>query len=615
MMSEGVWRDDWAERYTTTPALHAEHVVVHTDDHWLSLPPHRTQALLQGMVVQSGGVVALDGNEYVLTVWPPSQCFIGRATQISYSRTVSGFTLYRTKAPAPLYVHPHDEAVVASIRGFLRLFPGWTVSAGQQQPQQQVLPLPPTPTLLLSCSKGTGVRTLLYGAMQTMRPSAQLIVLCLGRVRACGGSRAGLLLRQLLAQSCLHSPHGAVVYLDGLESVFRGTVAGEEEEDIEDLLGVLEDFSTAAASQRCPVLLVGRVLSLSGLSRRQQSLWHQTLVIPQPSLDDRLAVVRGLLGPAADSKLCEELALSLSGLPLAETVRRASAAVKALAGATPHAAVDVAQCFGHERIKARLDDLLLLPRRCGPLLTKLGLVPETGALLYGPPGTGKTLLVRRLLQRHAGYRLIVLRLVDVIRGEVGAGEKAVVAAFAEAKRVAPSVLFIDEFQALFVSRGDDSQDRGFQSLSSALAGCFDDLGLWNGHAGSSNLVSVVAATNEPWSIDRGFLRPGRFDRLLYVGPLEREERRNFFMQAFSHPSEVEDAAGAAVDALLSRTEGYSGADLELVLLNARKLDSASGKLTLDALHQTVLRSTPTSSPAELAAFRAWEIGIAQHSLL
>lgn len=591
----------------------AEHVLVHTDDRWLSLPPFRAQAQLQGVDMQSGGVVILDGNEYVVTVWPPSQCRIGSGTQVSYSRTVSGFALYRPKVPrAPAYLHPHDEAAVAAIRGFLRLFPGWLAATSQHSHQQSML-LPPSPTLLLACSKGTGVRTLLHGAMQSMRPGAQLVVLCLGRVRACGRSHSALLLRQLLAQSSLHAPRGAVVYLDGLESVSRGAAGGEVDgEDGEDLLGVLEDFANAAASQRCPVLLVGRVLSVSALSRRQQSLWHQTLVVPHPSLDDRLTIARGLAGISADSMFCEELALSLSGLPLAETVRRAAAAVEALSGATPQVAINVAQCIGHERIKARLDDLLLLPRRCGSLLAKLGLVPETGALLYGPPGTGKTLLVRRLIQRNAGYRLIVLRLVDVIRGEVGAGEKAVVAAFAEAKRVAPSVLFIDEFQALFVSRGDDLQDRSFQSLSSALAGCFDDLSLWNSHAGSSSLVSIVAATNEPWSVDKGFLRPGRFDRLLYVGPLEREERRAFFLQAMG-PKEAEVAA--AMDTLLSRTEGYSGADLELVLLNARKLVSASAEVTFDAFHQALMHSAPTSSLAELAEFRSWEAGVAQHSLL
>lgn len=616
--------------------MEAEHVLVHTGQHPSALPrrgpptlaPHRLQALLHGSII--GNTISVDGQEYPVSVWPlapTGSLRVGCMTQISYSRTATGLSLYRAP-PAPSsfeydapYLHPHEEGVTAAIRGFLRLFPGWdgcvdnasfTASSSSY----------PVSSLLLTCGKGTGVRSLLHGVVQALRPEAELIVINLGKVRACGRRRSGLLLRQLLAQSCLHAPRGAVVYLDCLESALLGEgpdATMDEGSGGEGLLEALEDFVAAQGGRgvqsgaHWPVVLVGRVLGLGGLQRRQLGLWHQTLIVPPPSLDARLSAVHALLGRTAalddaGRAFAEGLALSLSGLPLAEAVRCAGAALRCWDAASCAHAV-VAQCIGHEGAKQKLDEMLLLPRRCGPLLARLGLAPELGALLYGPPGTGKTLLVRRLLQLHAGYRFIELRLVDVIRGEVGAGEKAVVAAFAEAKRVAPALLFIDEFQALFVSRADDSQDRGFQSLSSALAGCFDDLCVWNGHAGSGSLVTVVAATNEPWSVDRGFLRPGRFDRLIYVGPLQPEERCAFFAQAVA----LEETA---IEALVASTEGYSGADLELVLLNAHKIaEEGQRAVALADLQQALLRSVPTSSAAELRDFRNWEAEASRRSLV
>ena len=101
---------------------------------------------------------------------------------------------------------------------------------------------------------------------------------------------------------------------------------------------------------------------------------------------------------------------------------------------------------------------------------------------------------------------------------------------AEAKRIAPSVLFIDEFQAIFTSRSSHSDHGGNdigQSLSSALAAAFDSIHSWNQHAGADSLVLVVGATNEPWAVDEGFLRQGRFDRAVFVGPLKIEERQQY----------------------------------------------------------------------------------------
>jgi SpoVK/Ycf46/Vps4 family AAA+-type ATPase len=249
-------------------------------------------------------------------------------------------------------------------------------------------------------------------------------------------------------------------------------------------------------------------------------------------------------------------------------------------------------------VLSQLLEVLLLPRRFPGVLRA-----ETGVLLHGPPGTGKTLLVRRLA-RLAGtqhsHRLLTLRLVDVVRGEVGAGERAIASVFQEAKRVAPAILFIDEFQALFVSRSvtsSSSAGADDKSLSSTLAGCFDDLAEWNAHAGSSSLVTVIAATNEPWAVDEGFLRPGRFDRVLFVGPLSEVDRAAFLQQA---GVEIVDKV------LLDKTAGFSGADMELLAIRAQKLQIGV-RTTAEAFLQSCAEVSPTSTPAEIREYESWQV--------
>ena len=133
----------------------------------------------------------------------------------------------------------------------------------------------------------------------------------------------------------------------------------------------------------------------------------------------------------------------------------------------------------------------------------------SGILFHGPPGTGKTLLAKNI-GNILKCNLVTLSIPQVIRGEIGRGEREVQTALLEAQRLAPSVLFIDEFQAIFTARDGDSSSEGGsdvgQSLSTALATAFDTINRWNAHAGARNFILIIGATNEPWAVDKGFLR-------------------------------------------------------------------------------------------------------------
>ena len=175
-------------------------------------------------------------------------------------------------------------------------------------------------------------------------------------------------------------------------------------------------------------------------------------------------------------------------------------------------------------------------------------------------GTGKTLLPRALAE-ELGCALINVRLSDVVRGEIGTSEKRVRELFQSALRGAPSVVFIDEFQALFTAQEEGG---GASTLSSTLAGCFDDLNRWNRHAGAESMVTVIAATNEPWAIGTAFLRPGRLEKCVFVGPLDLAGRAECVTML------VDGCAADLAEDVARRTEGFTGADIVLLCARARQ---------------------------------------------
>lgn len=246
---------------------------------------------------------------------------------------------------------------------------------------------------------------------------------------------------------------------------------------------------------------------------------------------------------------------------------------------------------GNNEAKMALENALGVHPSHRKLLSSLGISPPTGIILIGPPGTGKTLLaksVARLLHStnatglSVGGAFISVKSTDVAQSEVGTGEKMLVAAFDNAKRNAPSVVFIDEFQALFTDRSNGGTGR----LSTTLFQCMDNLKKWQGHrtyekseneslAYSVNRVLVLAATNTPWMIDKAFLRPGRFDRAILVGLPDALDRRSIFrvhieQMAIEYKGENSKITGLC-QKLSELSPGFSGADIAHICRTAAVL--------------------------------------------
>ena len=212
----------------------------------------------------------------------------------------------------------------------------------------------------------------------------------------------------------------------------------------------------------------------------------------------------------------------------------------------------------------------------------LGARIPKGVLLVGPPGTGKTLLAKAVAG-EAGVQFLSISGSDFVELYVGVGASRVRDLFEEAKKVAPSVVFIDEIDAVGRQRGaglGGGHDEREQTLNQLLVE-MDGFG-------SNEGVVVLAATNRADILDPALLRPGRFDRQVYVGrPDSRGREEILAVHAKGKPL----AEDVDLRVLAQSTSGFTGADLENVinegaLLAARKNEKF---ITMDSLQEAVIK--------------------------
>ncbi len=212
---------------------------------------------------------------------------------------------------------------------------------------------------------------------------------------------------------------------------------------------------------------------------------------------------------------------------------------------------------GLDNVKQELRETVEWPLKHPQVFQQMGIEPPKGVLLYGPPGTGKTLLAKAVAT-ESGANFIAVRGPEVLSKWVGESEKAVREIFRRARQAAPVVVFFDEIDAIAPARGYSFDagvtDRIVNQLLTEMDGIVP----------LSNVV-VLAATNRPDIIDPALLRPGRFDRLIYVPPPDKQARREIFK---IHLRKVPLANDVDVDRLADLTEGYTGADIAAVVREA-----------------------------------------------
>jgi cell division protease FtsH len=249
-----------------------------------------------------------------------------------------------------------------------------------------------------------------------------------------------------------------------------------------------------------------------------------------------------------------------------------SAAREEKPGARPKITFD--DVAGQENAKkdvAELVDMLKNPAR----YKTLGAEIPHGVLLVGPPGTGKTLLARALAG-EAGVPFFSISASEFIEMFVGVGASRVRKMFEEAKKRAPSIIFIDELDAVGRMRGagfGGGHDEREQTLNQILS----EMDGFSGH----EMVIVLAATNRPDVLDPALLRPGRFDRHLTLELPDQKARLDILKVHVRKISLAQDVDLATVAA---GTPGFSGADLKN-LVNEAALMAAREKSDAVTMHQ------------------------------
>ena len=206
---------------------------------------------------------------------------------------------------------------------------------------------------------------------------------------------------------------------------------------------------------------------------------------------------------------------------------------------------------GLSDIKQELQEAVEWPLKYQSLFTHSDAVPPKGILLYGPPGTGKT-LIAKAAAHESEANFISIKGPELLSKWVGESEKGVREVFRKARGAAPCIVFFDEIDAIAPTRGGAGSDSHVtERLISQLLTELDGLEIL------TNVV-IIAATNRPDIIDPALLRPGRFDRLLYVPPPDKQSRVHVLK---IHTKKKPLADDVKIEVLADQTEGYTGADI------------------------------------------------------
>jgi len=206
---------------------------------------------------------------------------------------------------------------------------------------------------------------------------------------------------------------------------------------------------------------------------------------------------------------------------------------------------------GLSPIKQELQEAVEWPLKYQGVFTYADAIPPKGIMLYGPPGTGKTLMAKAAANESEA-NFISIKGPELLSKWVGESEKGVREVFRKARQAAPCIIFFDEIDAIAPRRGGDFGDSHVtERLISQLLTELDGLEIL------TNVV-VIAATNRPDIMDPALLRPGRFDRLLYVPPPDKDSRLQIIK---IHIKKKPLAENVNIDQLASLTGGYTGADI------------------------------------------------------
>ena len=263
---------------------------------------------------------------------------------------------------------------------------------------------------------------------------------------------------------------------------------------------------------------------------------------------------------------------------------------------------------GLTKAKQELIEAVEWPLKYPDIFKTINTKPPRGIMLFGPPGTGKTMLAKAIAT-ESDANFISIKGPEVLSKYVGESERAIRETFRKAKQAAPTIVFFDEIDSIAPHRGASHESHITERVVSQILTEMD---------GIEELkdVVVVAATNRPDMVDPALLRPGRFDRLIYVKVPDTKSRQKIFE---IHLKGKPLANDIDLSELAKMTEGYVGADIESICREAamlalreiikpgmskktmqRKVDEI--KITRSHLKSAISRVKPTTSRSTLQIY-------------
>jgi len=202
-----------------------------------------------------------------------------------------------------------------------------------------------------------------------------------------------------------------------------------------------------------------------------------------------------------------------------------------------------------EEVK-KVREMIEIPLKRPELFEKLGIAPPKGVLMHGPPGTGKTLLAKAVASESDAH-FIAINGPEIMSKYVGGSEENLREYFEEAEENSPSIIFIDELDAIAPKREETNGEVERRTVAQLLT-------LMDGLKSRGQVV-VIGATNRPDSLDPALRRPGRFDREIEIGVPDTEERKEVLE---IHTRNMPLAEDVDLDKISTTTHGFVGADLE-----------------------------------------------------
>lgn len=245
---------------------------------------------------------------------------------------------------------------------------------------------------------------------------------------------------------------------------------------------------------------------------------------------------------------------------------------------------------GLDDVKEDLKEAVEWPLKTPEIFSRLGIKPPKGILLFGPPGCGKTLLAKAVSTESAA-NFITIKGPEIFSKWVGESEKAIREVFRKARMAAPAVIFFDEIDSIVPRRGLGFSDSGVsERVISQLLTEMD------GIVTLEDIV-IISATNRPDMVDPAVLRPGRFDRLIYVPePDEKSKLQIFKIYTKNMPIKKD----VELSQLVASAKYYSGADIEALCREAAMValrkDVNTKEVTLEDFEEARKRIGPSVTP-------------------